>query len=247
MSDVKIDNLRVATWSHSTYKDVWPMYFGQLNQNAPGLKHCLVVDKDVPAPAPGCRVIVNNENDPYYKRFVESFKKIDEEHVMYMQEDFILYDKADMARIEGINSFLKDSPYSFIRMLKSGVAGGPKVHDDLNLFEIPREDFPQQYIFSYQGAIWKKKDLVKLFEHFKPSGLIDGEKRGTGACLQLGIRGCYVYNNERKRGNLHYDSEVFPYVSTAIHKGKWILSPYESIMNALIKTYNIDPSIRGTF
>ena len=51
--------------------------------------------------------------------------------------------------------------------------------------------------------------------------------------------------NEVKRGVFHCDSIVFPYIATAISKGKWNTSEYKKELNFLFKEYNINPKERG--
>lgn len=246
---MKIKNLAVATWTHSSYSDIWPMYYEQFNDCAPFLKHYLMIDElsDSPSLA-NVKQIKNNKEEVFSKRLCESIKQIPEDNIIYMQEDFILYDKVDRKDIEDLNDFLNNSNYSFIRLMKSGVEGGPCVNNDLSLFEVPRSC---QYIFSLQATIWKKKDLLNLLSTYNPASMLDSELYGSYACRSLDIEGCYVYNNEPKRGNLHYDSNVFPYISTALHGGsygkssKWQVFMYPEIFDVLFKKYNIDPSIRG--
>ena len=51
--------------------------------------------------------------------------------------------------------------------------------------------------------------------------------------------------NEKKRGIYHYDSPVFPYIATAINKGKWNMTEYYKELDLLFKEYNINPFNRG--
>ena len=50
----------------------------------------------------------------------------------------------------------------------------------------------------------------------------------------------------KKRGLFHYDSLVWPYIATAINKGKWNTSEYSQELDALSKEYNVNLSERGT-
>ncbi len=59
------------------------------------------------------------------------------------------------------------------------------------------------------------------------------------------MNGVFYYNGEPKRGMYHYDSEIFPHVSTALVKGKWNMSEYESELGLLMSKYKVDLSIRG--
>ena len=237
-----MDDLSLITWSHSSYSDVWPMYFGQLEKHFPQIKQYMFIDKNSKDISKKCVQLINDENESYCKRFINCLEQVQESNVIYMQEDFILYDSVDEKYIQDLAEYLNQSSYSFIRLIKSGVEGGKCVSESLNLFEIPKGC---QYFFSHQATIWKKQDLLKLYRFYRPHHIRDAESYGSHACLNLNMSGCYVYQNEPKRGRHHYDSYVFPYISTAIGKGKWDMSCYEEELNDLFKTYKIDPDRRG--
>jgi hypothetical protein len=59
------------------------------------------------------------------------------------------------------------------------------------------------------------------------------------------IKGLCHYNNEPKRGENHYDSDVYPYIATALVKGKWIMSEYSFELGSILEKYNIDINKRG--
>ena len=50
---------------------------------------------------------------------------------------------------------------------------------------------------------------------------------------------------KKKRGLYHYDSTIFPYIATAINKGKWNMSEYSKELDFLFKEYNVNPFERG--
>ena len=54
-----------------------------------------------------------------------------------------------------------------------------------------------------------------------------------------------IFGNEKQRGIYHYDSLVFPYIATAINKGKWNMSEYSNELDKLFGEYNINPFERG--
>ena len=61
------------------------------------------------------------------------------------------------------------------------------------------------------------------------------------------MKGCYYYNNEKKRGSLHFDSSIFPYIATAVCKAKWNLKQYPLVLSKALEEYNIDYSLRGLY
>lgn len=55
------------------------------------------------------------------------------------------------------------------------------------------------------------------------------------------------FENEPKRGLYHWDSFCFPYIATAIVKGKWNFLEYSKELSILLEKYNINKNIRGVF
>ena len=49
----------------------------------------------------------------------------------------------------------------------------------------------------------------------------------------------------KKRGKFHCDSEYYPFIATALFKGKWTISEYPIELKKLFTKYKIDPLIRG--
>ena len=45
---------------------------------------------------------------------------------------------------------------------------------------------------------------------------------------------------------MHWDSKTFPYIATAIVKGKWNLSEYKQELGMILSSYKIDLGARGT-
>lgn len=243
-----IKDLAITTWSHSSYSDIWPMYYGQFEINAPFFKHYMFINKHTQKIPKYCSEIINNENNKFSQRLCYSLDKVSEKNIIWMQEDFVFYDKVKKTEIEEINNFLNESDYSFVRLMKSGVEGGKSINKNLSIYEIP---YNCNYFYCLQAAIWKKKDLHHLFKTYRPKNMMDAELYGSQTMRGLGMKGCYVYKGEDKRGNLHYDSSVYPYISTALHGGshgkpaKWQTSLYKKELSELFLKYEIDPNKRG--
>ena len=62
----------------------------------------------------------------------------------------------------------------------------------------------------------------------------------------IGMKGAYHYDNEPKRGGNHYDTNVYPYIATALVKGKWDISEYPNELLPILNENNIDLNKRGT-
>ena len=132
----------------------------------------------------------------------------------------------------------------FVKLIKGGI------NDDIPydllkspyLFKIPQN---AQYLYANQPSVWKTSRLKQVFEHTFSPTIREFETGAQATCRSLNIKGCYTYNNEGKRGELHWDSSIYPYVATAIVKGKWNTSQYPFELGTLFKEYGLTPSTRG--
>lgn len=64
---------------------------------------------------------------------------------------------------------------------------------------------------------------------------------------KMGLKAAFSYRSGKRRGLHHFDNDVYPYVATAIGKGKWNLGEYGVELEPLLEQYQIDPTRRGWF
>jgi hypothetical protein len=181
---------------------------------------------------------IYNDTDNYSDVWISVLNKINSEFFIYLQEDFILYNDANINKINDYTNFLKNSDYSFVRLIKSGDIN-QKITE--TLYEISSSN---QFIFAMQTTIWKTKDYIKILENVHEEKWLetDGYKNYMS---QNNIKGLSHYDSEPKRGGNHSDSNVYPYIATALVKGKWILSEYPNELTPILTNYGINQNIRG--
>ena len=184
---------------------------------------------------------IYNDNEPYYKVWINALNQFNVDQFIYLQEDFILYDKIDISKINEYSEYLKDSDYSFIRLIKSGILNNNRIYD--NLFEIESDN---QTVFAMQPTIWKTSDYIKLMDNVKEEKWLEIPKYRE-VIIYLKLKGLYYYNGERKIGGAHYDTKLYPYVATAVIKGKWNFREYKNELEPMLIKHNIDINKRGIF
>lgn len=151
--------------------------------------------------------IVYNTNDSYSKRIFKALDSIDSQSIMFLHEDFILYDRPDYHKINDLNDLLNISEFDFIRLIRSNDQTDTKIFDSIYLSKK----------FAIQASIFKKFYLKKYMDTFMESNIWELEAKSS----LFDSKGIFYYNKEPKRGAVHYDSSIFPYMATAIVKGKW--------------------------
>jgi len=236
----------------SKNSDVWEPFFDSIDLHVPQNlfnKKYVFVDDHLSKIPKGYDIITYDTNKTYKQQFCSCISKVKEEFCVYVSEDYILYNDVDD---EKISSFLKtmnsDKQLSFIRFMRGGVYNGPFQEYSKNLFYVPLE---QDYFYTNQAALWRTRDLEMV--HNKGPNLhianLDWqnsfEYQATKTCREIDMKGLFCYYSERKRGMYHYDSIVFPHISTALVKGKWNISEYPKEMTKIVKKYRINVRERG--
>lgn len=225
-------------YTNSNCSDLWNIFQKQ-NQKYTTIPLYMISDKVVDCIDDDKLFIYNNEND-YYNVWVEALKKFDSDYFIYLQEDFILYDKVDDEKLNECLELLKQSPnYSFVRLIKSGRLREKKIFD--NLYEIESSN---PNIFSMQATIWRTKDYISLMEKVKDPKWLENDKYPK-EMLEMGMKGLYYYKGESKRGQNHCDSSIYPYIATALVRGKWNTSEYNNELIPIFLDSSIDKNKRG--
>lgn len=228
-----------VVYTNSNCDDVFIPFY---NQNK---KHCnlplyAISDYDILTDVDGIHKYSNNEE--YYKVWVDALTKFNSEFFIYLQEDFFLYNDVKEEILETYKNQLKDSKYSFVRLLKSGVLGNKKVFK--NLYEIEPMN---ENIFSMQATIWKTEDYIELMNIVKSAGWLETDANYRYNMIIMGMYGLYHYDSEEKTGINHHESNVYPYIATAVIKGLWNFSEYEKVLKNILVKNDIDSNIRGKF
>jgi len=226
-------------YSNSKCSDVWRLFYDQ-NKN-----HCnndlyVISDQNEFFDLPKEKIYQYKNNEPYFESWVNALHKFNLNTFIYLQEDFILYENVDEKKLLEYENFLnQNDKYSFVRLIKSGSnLSNNRVHN--NLFEIGWDSFP---LYSMQPSIWKTKAFIKLYNQAQQKKWFECNEYEK-ACKDLNIYGLYHYDNENSRGG-HFDSSVYPYIATAIIKGKWNISEYSNELIPLLKKYKINMHQRG--
>jgi len=232
-------------YTHSDYSDVWEAFFGQTEELLPETfpKYIFVNDdmgREKLKLIPDDYKIVTYDEESYSNRVDQCLQKVDEEFCIFQHEDMMLYDKPDMKKLRKYLDVLKkDEDLDFVKLLKGGDIDDEPYGRHKDLF------LAKQWLLAIQPALWKTATIQKIFAHFSGETIWDLEIKAQEECRKMGVKGIYCYNGEPHRGRHHWDSSVYPYIATAICKGKWNVAEYGSELEELFHEYEIDRSLRG--
>lgn len=233
--------LPLVVYSHSDYYDLWKPFFDRVNKFYKPKKIYFFVDKVINNFNDYFSFIEINYNDDhsYSDRVKKCLEQVNEENILYLHEDMILYDYVNVFDLNETLVFLKNnSKYKFIRLIKSGIQSNKNVSGFF--YEIQKTDF----LFSITPTIWNKNFLHNMCSNFPNKTIWELEVECDSYLKNYEPAGLYTYFNEAPRGG-HYDSSLFPHICSAIFKGKWNME-YNKELEILFKEHNINKELRGT-
>lgn len=236
----KMKDLALVLYSHSDYSDLWEIAFKKINQFFKIEKKYIFINKINNNQIYDFIPIYYNDNLNYNKRVAECLNKINDKYILFLHEDMILYNQVDIKNLLEKYKFLCENPkFKYFRLIKSGITSCIQIHQ--NIFEISEQDF----CFSITPSIWKKNTLFEICNILPSMNIWNLEINGSEYVKQNKIKGFYWFDNEPKRGQNHFDSNLFPHICSAIFKGKWNME-YKNELNEIFKEFNINPNIRGS-
>jgi hypothetical protein len=154
---------------------------------------------------------------------VGCLKQVKEDVIMYANEDYLFYDDANLNEVSRLLNVLREGDYSFMKFVHTDMEEYYEIKPKLFLIDKScRNNFSQTLSF------WKTADFLKIHENCPPSEI--GAKGDTGGhlevlaqnvCRKLNIKGLCYYNDEPKRGMVHFDSDILPHIASAIERGQW--------------------------
>ena len=223
----------IIVYTHTDMKDIWPMFFGQLKKYVGDTKIYVAVNEDDSQLSDYKRIIYDDTKE-YTERWKDVLEQIEEETFIFMHEDMILFDKLNFQILEKYIGYVNDEILDSVKLILAG--------DRFESWPIDNTLVTNQYSkFSIQPTVTRKNVFKQKVNGVTPSNIWQFEEAITATDRDFMVK----IGGERKRGLYHYDSLVFPYIATAINKGKWNLIEYQNELNPMFEEYNINPFERG--
>lgn len=240
--------------SHSSNSDCLTIFFSQLEKHVDvGFFSNIYLLVDACENIPQYATCIKYDSESCFTdQMISCLSSIEEEIILYANEDYILYGHPDLEFLSHLASLLKDyNDLSYLRFVYADIeklATFTEV-EDKSLLYIPSYS---QLCFSQTLSLWKTKDYLSIHEEGPKASIgIKGESEGhfevlaKPVCKDLNIQGAVVFNSRnKKRGIFHYDSEAFPHVASALVRGRWNVSEYPELEKILTEN-GIDTTIRG--
>ena len=175
--------------------------------------------------------IETDKFDDYYKHLV-----------IIDHEDMFLFDYPQLFIIDDAFKLMVKNSIDCIKFSKSTNCLASKDPECDDLMHI---SLNSDWIFSVQPSIWKISSYIKILEHYPQVNIWQLETLAQDIVKEYKLDICYLSGIGQKRGLYHYDSSIYPYIATALFKGKWVVNEYPNELQEIFVRYNINPYIRG--
>lgn len=234
------------TYTHTDCADVWPAYFGEMARFGHfGMTHILCVNQqhaEIPTPV---QPLLYDDSRPYPERLLSCLERLTAfDYVFFDHEDMFLFAEPDYSELTRYYDYLKCGELDHIRLIKGGDCRFEPVPTIPSLFRL---DLRSKWIFSIQPSFWKRTVLMEVLKKNLTVNLWELEVKSQKAVKKLKLKAGFSYRQGAQRGIHHFDNDVYPYIATAIGKGKWNLGEYPVELGAALNRYHINPALRGSF
>ncbi len=214
--------MKILVYTHSDYSWVWKYWHQQTD------KFLLNFDKICMSNSNSSfrddyLVIKYNDELTYKNRVLSCLNDIDDnEIVLFCHEDMFLYKKPNFQIIDEYINLVKNDNCELVKLVRA-FENLDKSHLHKMLFKNP-----DKQLFSIQPTIIKIKTLKHIYKTVPGENIWEFEANTSKKYLKDLISLCsFDPDVDKKRGKFHYDSSIYPYICTAVIKGKWNFKEYK--------------------
>ncbi len=237
-----MDNLAFILYSHSSLSWVWEAFDKEQQEHFPidCEKYVFTDGVDWDHYFLENYHYVQYQNDwSYAKRMLKCLEDVEEEFVLFHHEDMIFYNEVDMNTFEYYMSVIQQNPqFAYLKLLRGGVSNTSPQQFCFGIYSVP-DDEP--YRFAVQPAIWRKSALESILSACIENSIYELEEFASKYMKDNNIQCLFAYNEneDSKRGLYHWDNNQYPYIATALIKGKWNNSEYDIEIENLKRKYQL--------
>jgi hypothetical protein len=240
--------LAKLTFTHTDCIDVYRIYRSQMDRFFPNeLTERSFILSNCDHPDYDCDVLIYDETEAYPTRLTSGLLQLKElgfDTIFFDHEDMFLYDYPDVDELLSYKRFMADKDYAHIRLIKGGRCLSRRDRTNPTLYRFLKLS---PWIFSIQPSFWNIDCLLHILKKNMTCNIWELEELSQKIVKKMSNNFAFSHRNGRRRGQYHFDNDVYPYIATAVGKGKWNFTEYESELRGLLETHGINKNDRGTF
>ena len=228
--------MKILLYTHSDYSWVWKYWHQQTDKFLHNYDKICFLNSESNF-RNDYHTIKYDDNDSYKDRIYSCLKKLENDSiVLFCHEDMFLYKEPNFTIINEYIKLIKNEKCELIKLVRAF-----ENLDKSNLHEKLFKN-PDKQLFSIQPTVIKVKTLKYIYKTVPGDNIWEFEANTSKKYLADLVSLCSFDSNiDRKRGKFHYDSSVYPYICTAVIKGKWNFKEYKKELFEIFynKKFNI--------
>lgn len=221
------------TYSHSSYLDGYKLTRSQQERHLGtfGVEYLALDSSHSAAGLPrNVKVLPYQDTLSYTDRLRSVVEQVDEEYLFFVHEDMPLVSTPVIESFFEAKRILESKPTNaVVRLIRVGRGLPLNLHKPSRLPFFIRVGPLSPWQFSIQPSLWKKSALLELLNECPGLNVWEFEVRGQRAFRKMRLRGFQPLSSGPRRGRHHFASSVYPYIATAIVKGKWNTTEYPEL------------------
>ena len=241
-------------YTHDTYFDaLWVMLECQIRHLGTFQKTYIAANRipardELPEVARELDLIwlVYDEDKAYSDRLTQVIEEVSEEIVFFTHEDMPLLSTPRTDHLfEAKDVLIARQNLACARLIRVALLRWPFAAYRVGFRAFSKIPRYSKWQVTVQPTIWKRSSFVRFLEEVRGMSVWEFETASAKAMRRIKLRALQPKFSGVRRGRHHRDSAVYPYVATAIVKGKWNFSEYPEL-EKILETNGLDPRARGT-
>ena len=228
--------MKILLYTHSDYNWVWKYWHQQTDKYLQNFDKICMSNSNSSF-RDDYLVIKYDDELTYKNRVLSCLNDIDDnEIVLFCHEDMFLYKKPNFEIIDEYINLVNNDNCELVKLIRA--------FENLDKSNLHKKLFknPDKQLFSIQPTIIKIKTLKHIYKTVPGENIWEFEANTSKKYLKDLISLCsFDPDVDKKRGKFHYDSSVYPYICTAVIKGKWNFKEYKKELFEIFynKKFNI--------
>lgn len=219
--------MELVVYSHTDVNYVLNYWFTQTEKYLSEFSKTVFINNKEHIPSK-YNTLQYDDSKTYKERVLSCLEKLDNEKVILFQhEDMFLYDSPDIIELNKFSQLVQDEKVFLVKLLRnrSDLVSTPYSNLYLNSSDM---------FFSIQPTIIKVKNLKEIYSRAKGSTIWEFETNAMNLVFPGTSPSVFAYRSGNKRGKQHWDSDIYPYLATAVVKGQWNYNEYSKELNDIL-------------
>lgn len=233
-----LGDLSLVIFSHDEYRDITNTFLNSLEETFNCFdRRYLISNVYDPRFAERAEQVLYNESENYVDRLIQGLVQVESDYILFCHEDMILTGQPSMRHVQDALKLVQSGRLDYFSFARGGMQLGTPI---LGLKSIKKYlTWLSPWIFSIQPSLWNRKSFISLLREHRGMGIWEFEAAAQRTFRRKGLRAGFSAKKSTKRGSLHWDTPLFPYIATVVVKGELNWREYPKEIEELCERHEL--------